>query len=105
MFLGLLCGVLYALTNGLLVLVIKVVVNLVFAKEVSAAEMLGQAPAMLRPLTEKLMEWLPALKAPESNAGYVLIIALVPAVMFLRSLTGYLNLYLMNWAAMLVMIR
>jgi subfamily B ATP-binding cassette protein MsbA len=98
--LGLLCGVLYALTNGLLILVIKVVVNLVFSKEVSAAEMLGNAPGPIRPLAERLTEWLPALTAPESNAGYVLIISLVPAVMFLRSLFGYLNLYLMNWSAM-----
>lgn len=102
MLLGLLCGVLYALTNGLLIVVIKVVVNLVFAgtASISAADQLAQVPAFLRPAADALVQWLPELKSPSSRLGLALVIALIPSVMLVRAILGYLNIYMMNWSAM-----
>lgn len=101
--LGLLAGVGFALTNGLLVIVIKLVVNLVFAKPgdapVSLAQVLGKAPAMLRPLVNWLTEAVPTLQAPGSNAGLILIILAIPTVMIVRGFFGYFNFYLMHWCA------
>ena len=50
--LGLVCGMLYALTNGALVVMIKVVVDLIFSgtAHVSVAQELEKAPGFLRSL-------------------------------------------------------
>lgn len=99
--LGLLCGVAFALSNGLLILVIKLVVNLVFAMPgetgISLAEALGKAPAMLRPLVDRLTTAVPTLQSPGSTAGLVAVILAIPAVMLLRGTFAYLNAYLMHW--------
>jgi subfamily B ATP-binding cassette protein MsbA len=100
MVLGLICGMLCAFANGALILVIKVVVNLVFGPGASSVtEEFDKLPSFLQPARHLLTQWLPALKAPSSTAGLVLIASAVPAVMLLRSLFGYLNVYLMTWAA------
>src|SRR4030095_13064446 len=102
MILGLLCGIIFALTNGLLILVIKLVVNLVFAggKQVSLAELLGKAPGFLRPFVKSLTEAMPTIQSPHSITGLTLVIVAIPVVMFFRALFGYLNLYLMQWSAL-----
>jgi len=101
LFFGLLCGILYALSNGALILVIKTVVNLLFGGgPVSFHEEVAKAPSFLQPALNRLIEALPALQSPESKLGLLLVIASVPAVMFVRSLSAYLNIYLLNWAAM-----
>ena len=100
--LGLLCGTVYALTNGALVVVINLVVDLVFSgsAESSVAHELEKAPAFLRPFVEHLTHWLPKLNSPSSNFGLALVISSIPAVMLLRCLSAYLNVYLTNWSAM-----
>jgi ATP-binding cassette, subfamily B, bacterial MsbA len=100
--LGFLCGASFALMNGLLVLAIKQVVNVVFNGNAawSAPELLQKAPAFARPIVEQLLARLPALNQPESTLGMVLAIATVPAVMLVRNVFGYLNAYLMCWAAL-----
>ncbi len=99
--LGLVCGTLFAMANGALLLVIQQVVNLVFptAVNLSPDKQLGKSPAFLRPLIERVVDWLPGLKSPSSSLGLVLLISAIPAVMFLRGLFSYLNIYLVNWAA------
>lgn len=98
---GLVCGIIYAVSNGALILVIKMVVNLLFGGGViSFDEEVAKAPVFLQPMLHRLVEALPALKSPESKAGLLLVICSVPAVMFVRSLSAYLNIYLLNWAAM-----
>jgi ATP-binding cassette, subfamily B, bacterial MsbA len=99
LFLGMLCGVFCGLSNGVLLLVIKTVVNLVFGKTVSAADELNNLPLIFRPLAQKLAESLPTLKTPSSTTALVLVASAIPAVMLLRSLFGYLNAYLMTWSA------
>src|SRR5258706_1723790 len=100
--LGLFCGIIYALTNGALVIVIRLVIDLVFSgsAEISVAKKLENAPAFLHPLIEHLIHWLPRLQSPSSNFGLVLVISSIPAVMLLRCVSAYLNVYLMNWSAM-----
>ncbi len=99
--LGLVCGTLFAVANGALLLVIQQVVNLVFptAVHLSPDKQLGKSPAFLRPLIEHVVDWLPGLKSPSSSLGLVLLISAIPLVMFLRGLFSYLNIYLVNWAA------
>jgi subfamily B ATP-binding cassette protein MsbA len=101
LFLGLACGILYGLTNGALMLAIKLVVNLVFAggAKVSLAEELSKA-RLLHSFAEHLAFWLPEINSPTSNFGKVLVISAIPVIMLLRCVFGYLNVYLMNWAAM-----
>ncbi len=100
--LGLFCGILCALTNGALILSIKLVVDLVFAgsAKLSVAQHLEKLPAVVRPVAENLTQWLPDLKSPSSKLGMVLVIATIPAVMLLRGVFAYLSIYLTNWAAL-----
>ena len=102
LFLGLVCGILCALMNGALLLVVKVVVDLVFqgTAQRTVAQYLERLPHFLRPLVERLTQALPALNSPPSPLGTVLIISLIPAVMLWRSLFAYLSIYLTNWAAL-----
>jgi subfamily B ATP-binding cassette protein MsbA len=101
LFMGLLCGLLYALSSGATMLLVRAIVNLVFpgTGHFSVAEQLERVPAMLRPLTDRLAGWLPELRSPISKSGQVLIICTLPALMLLRSVAGYLNAYLTHWAA------
>ena len=99
--LGLVFGILYGLANGALMTAIKLVVRLIFegSADISLADELAKLPAFLQPLGERLTHWVPQITAPSSKAGMALVIASIPAVMFLRMLCGYLNVYLTNWAA------
>jgi subfamily B ATP-binding cassette protein MsbA len=99
--LGLVCGILYALTNGALVVMIKVVVDLAFSgtAHVSVAQELEKAPGFLRSLIGWVSERQPELQAPSSKTGLVLLISIIPVVMLLRGLFGYLNIYMVNWVA------
>jgi subfamily B ATP-binding cassette protein MsbA len=101
LFLGLACGVLSALATGALMVALNLVVNLLLAGSgpVSLGQALSKGPAALRPLVQSLVHWLPALQAPSSTLGRVLIIATIPGVMLVRNLFAYLNIYFMQWAA------
>jgi len=100
--LGLFFGFVYALTSGALMVVVKLVVNLVFpgsGAPYSLASELDRAPVFIRPMAQGLKHWIPQINSPESNAGKVLLISILPLVMIVRGLSGYLNTYLTNWAA------
>jgi subfamily B ATP-binding cassette protein MsbA len=101
MLLGAFFGVLCALTNGALIVAIKLVVDLVFGSTgvVSLADELAKAPALLRPVADALVRWLPEIRSPSSTTGVVLAICAIPVVMFLRNFFGYLNIYLITWSA------
>jgi subfamily B ATP-binding cassette protein MsbA len=98
---GLLFGCTYAFASGLLMVLVKLVVNLSFAGhgEFSFHDQLAKAPAFLKPLAHALEEKLPTIKSPTSRTGQVLLISLLPLLMLLRGVSGYLNIYLTNWAA------
>ena len=102
--LGLACGVVSALASGALMALVKLVVDLVFPglKPVSVAEVLHLADMQagwLRDLLQGLVDRLPQLQSPTSDTSRVMVIAIIPLVMLVRNLFGYLNVYLMNWAA------
>ena len=74
--LGLLCGFLYALASGLLMVLVKLVVNAVFpgGEHFSLARQIEQMPQLIRPLAERLAGKLPELMSPTSRSGHVLLI-------------------------------
>ena len=63
-FLGLLCGVFYGLTNGLLLGVSKVVMQLTFKNNTDLQKKLEGAPHWIQPLSHWLADRLPDLHAP-----------------------------------------
>jgi ATP-binding cassette, subfamily B, bacterial MsbA len=95
--LGQVCGIISALTNGLLISAIPVVVGLVFpgTSPPPLNDQLAKSGTFLR----KLVEWFPELQSPSSKVGTLLIISTIPMIMLVRGLFGYLNVYLTNWSA------
>jgi subfamily B ATP-binding cassette protein MsbA len=102
MILGLFFGVLFALLNGVLILVIREIINLLFpgATHSNFDERMAQSTTLAH-VVETLRSWLPRVKAGEdsANTSALFVIAIIPIVMFFRGLCGYLNVYLINWAA------
>lgn len=100
LFLGLLCGLIYALSNGALMFLVKWVANLVFpgAGHFDLVEQMDRAPAIIRPITHVFGIWLSHLQ-PTSRSERVLLISFLPALALIRAISGYLNFYLANWAA------
>jgi subfamily B ATP-binding cassette protein MsbA len=109
MFLGALCGVLCAFSNGLLMLTVKMVANLVFAafepsgtEPAATASDLGPAvlgPAWLGDWVNTWMGWFEGLQLEKSRLALLIAVLTIPAVFTLRGVLGYLNVYLMNWSA------
>src|SRR5262245_22945530 len=56
----------------------------------------SRLPAPLKRTLDKLVQWFRPPEHP-SHSRLVLVIALIPAAMFLRSLLAYLNIYLLSW--------
>jgi subfamily B ATP-binding cassette protein MsbA len=100
LFLGLLCGLIYALSNGALMFLVKWVANLVFpgAGHFDLVEQMDKAPAIIRPITHVFGIWLSRLQ-PTSRSERVLLISFLPALALIRAISGYLNFYLANWAS------
>jgi subfamily B ATP-binding cassette protein MsbA len=101
-FLGLLCGISYALINGLLLGTVKVVVQLVFEGETNLHQQLENAPRWIHPLSHRLAALVPEIHAPAVNDtfSWVLIIGAIPVIMLVRNTFQYLSIYLTNWSAM-----
>jgi len=100
--LGWFCGVAFALANGALVAVVRLAINIAFAgpTQISPGQQLVKnSGSLLRPLAERVAHWLPAFQTPSSKSAMVLIVCLIPAVMLIRGVLSYLNLYLTSWAA------
>jgi subfamily B ATP-binding cassette protein MsbA len=99
-FLGQLCGIFYGLVNGALIGVIQIAVALVFEGHTDLHQKLERAPKWIHPFAHWLAGIVPEISAPTSQAGWLLVIGAIPAVMLLRNTLQYLNIYLTNWAAM-----
>ncbi|HSU53374.1 MAG TPA: ABC transporter ATP-binding protein [Candidatus Dormibacteraeota bacterium] len=101
LFLGMLFGAFYAVSSGGLMMAAGAVTNLVFpgTGHFSIPEQIAKAPSLIRPALEHVEKWLPDLKSPSSLTGKVLLICTLPVLMLIRALSGYLNIYLTNWAA------
>jgi len=96
--LGIGAGLVFALSNGALVIVVKLVCDAIFptAGTPPLADQLRRLPPFLRAW---LAGWFDNFSFDRHSPGLKLVIAAVPLVMFVRCLFGYLNLYLMNWVA------
>ena len=101
-FLGLLCGIFYGLSNGALLAVAKVVMDLIFTGHTNFYDQLEKAPQWIRPLTHWLASALPEFHAPAANdtIRWLLVIGTIPAIMLVRISLAYLSIYLTNWSAM-----
>jgi ATP-binding cassette, subfamily B, bacterial MsbA len=99
-YLGLLCGVLYGFTNGILLAVAKIVMDLIFTGVTNFHHQLEKAPIWIRPSTQWIASLLPEIHAPVSEFGWIILASAIPALMVLRISLAYLNIYLTNWSAM-----
>jgi subfamily B ATP-binding cassette protein MsbA len=103
-FLGLLCGTLYALTNGALLGTAKIVMDLIFGGSTNFHELLAghlaKAPHWIQPLTGPLVPLVPEFRAPASTLGWIVVAFAIPAVVLVRNVLAYLSIYLTNWSAM-----
>jgi subfamily B ATP-binding cassette protein MsbA len=100
---GLLCGVGFALSNVLLMIVVKIVPNIIFAKPgdnvlKDLSEQLQKLPHFVRVLLPDSLFHL-HVQGPQSSTVLIMAICSIPTVMLLRSSFTYLNIYLTTWAA------
>ncbi|HWD94044.1 MAG TPA: ABC transporter ATP-binding protein [Verrucomicrobiae bacterium] len=101
---GLACGILYAFTNVALIGVVRLVINVVFHQDLASSidhetAKAGPLHDFIKHVSEYVMAHLPKIPSPSTRTGMALLVSLIPVVMFLRSLFGYLNAYLMTWAS------
>ena len=99
--LGLLCGALFALTSGALMVMVRFVAAAVFPgpHEPSLTTELEKAPSMLKPLANFIQHLLSRVSASDSRDTKVFVICTLPVLALLRAVSGYLNMYFTNWAA------
>jgi ATP-binding cassette, subfamily B, bacterial MsbA len=99
--LGILCGMLCAASNGALMLVVKVAANLIFSGLGSATQLASpvQGPVWFQELLDQLSRWLAGLHLERSRLAILTAVLALPAVMAVRGLFAYLNVYLMSWSA------
>jgi len=100
--LGLMCGILFGLANGILIGAVKVVIQLVFEGKTDLHSQLDNAPKWIQPLSHRLAAIAPEMHAPapDDRIGWLLVVSIIPAIMLLRNLLQYLSTYLTNWSAM-----
>ena len=99
LFLGVVCGVLAGVAEPLMIGVVAFVFAMVFpaARSVTLEEQLHKSP--------RLEQWVHDMQASMSSGDgthtwvVVGIIGLIPAVMFLRGLLGWLNMYFLQWVS------
>jgi subfamily B ATP-binding cassette protein MsbA len=97
---GLICGILLALANGALYMVVRLVGDLLFNGTVQLAmdeKHIQNVPRFFQPLLRSLSAHLPQLQSTQGTL--ILIISAIPLVMLCRSLFNYLNIYFVNWAS------
>src|SRR5690242_8726888 len=95
LFLGLLCGCVYALSSGAIMLLVQMVVDAVFpgTERFSLMKQVEKWPEFIQPLARSILQRLPDIQSPNSTSGARLLICALPVVMLLRGLCGYLNVY------------
>jgi len=98
---GLICGIIFSFTNVALVGVVQLVINSVFRGDSNDTHpaKTDRAHVFLKHIADWLLAHLPHIPPPNTRAGMAVLVSLIPIVMFLRSLFGYLNVYLMTWCA------
>jgi subfamily B ATP-binding cassette protein MsbA len=97
---GSLFGALYAATNGLFLLCVRFVVDVVFPSDnpTSLSAKLEKTP-LLKPLLGPLVERISHWQDSNPQAVAFAVVASLPLIVLLRGVFAYLNIYCLNWAA------
>ncbi len=111
---GVVAGLLAGLMDGVLLATVRLVYKVLFEQRTTTGQA-GSVAGVLDKLRhyhlpEGLLNvigqgltlvdgWLPHNETHPQGAAVILIILSIPAVMFIRGLVGYLNIYLMSWVA------
>lgn len=112
--LGIFFGALYGLVNGAMVLTIKFVGEVVFAnKDVDKefqgmvaelpAEKVAEAGGAIEVVGDTFRDVAAATGGSAFTPGLMMVAMLVPAIMLLRGLCGYMNSYCMLWVSLRVL--
>ena len=98
--LGIVMGVLAGLAEPLLIPVIKLVADVMFPGTNSATlgALSANTPGYLRDLIQEFQTRF-ATAAGKNAVGVFLVVVLIPLVVLLRGVLGYLNVYLLQWAS------
>ncbi|MFO1515060.1 MAG: ABC transporter ATP-binding protein [Verrucomicrobiota bacterium] len=107
LFLGVFIGILAGLIEPLAIAVFTTIFHLIFSPEQSSVQTLlkGLPDFAVQLIPQALLNWLDAaqhalVSGVRTNPGaVVLLVSLIPLVVFLRGLLGYLNFYCLQWAA------
>ena len=111
LFLGVLTGVISGLIEPLMIATVTLVYGLIFptanapALSTQFAGAMQRAPAFAQGWLEFMHGWLQSAEVSlgsgvrQHPAALVGLVGLIPAVMFFRGLFSYLNIYLLQWAA------
>jgi subfamily B ATP-binding cassette protein MsbA len=99
MMLGIGMGILSGIAEPLLMVAVKLVFDFLFPGEGATplAEQLRMAPAFIRDWVAQTQ--LQVAGGERSLALTVAVVSLIPAVMILRGVVGYLNIYLLQWVS------
>ncbi|HTA94936.1 MAG TPA: hypothetical protein VK769_02310, partial [Verrucomicrobiae bacterium] len=98
-------GVLMGVLNGLIAPLLIGTVMFVYAVVFPVADTDGDAQLPMRRLPGFLQHWFFTARDAFVNGAHAhpwtlaMLIAAIPLVMILRGLTGYLNVYFLQWAA------
>ncbi len=98
---GILSGVLFAVANAGLMLLLKLVVDMIYPTEgvAGAKDYILKLPTFAQNVVSHLNDWLSHFKSSASESQVVFFILLIPVVMFVRVAAAYFNFYLLNWVA------
>ncbi|HEY0457185.1 MAG TPA: ABC transporter ATP-binding protein, partial [Verrucomicrobiae bacterium] len=82
-------------------LLLPIIGKIVFSMDDSSPLMnLGKrTPGVVRSIVEPFVAFLTQMSQAHPHTGKIIAISLIPLVVFLRGLFSYLNVYLMQWAA------
>jgi subfamily B ATP-binding cassette protein MsbA len=100
LFLGIVMGVLCGLVEPLLMITVKFVVNAMFptAGQEAMVSLPAWAPPWLQNGATRLNEGL-AAGVGQNRFAMGFVVACIPLVMLLRAVTGFLNIYFLQWVA------
>jgi len=63
-----------------------------------APSMIEKAPKLLQPVLKHALQWMPNFDSPTTTL-VIVIISLIPLIMLLRGISGYLSIYCMQWVS------
>jgi subfamily B ATP-binding cassette protein MsbA len=95
--LGAVCGIIYALGSGLLLLAVKLVFDAIFPTEsVRELDSIARLPAFL---SEPIERAFTSIRVDRNSSALIAIIALVPFAMLCRGMGIFLSHYCMTWVS------